>query len=970
MQNRTIFFRYLTPLQILFGSAILAAFVVVAGLMTLTHQPWLGLQFEQHPQQGLLVVEVDEQSPAHGRIYPGTALSHIRLGKDKLALGSDTLQAVPHFTHADYASFNRYLQHQVQLQQAVSAKRVGLIDHQGKLFWLQAEMQRPLNSLPLRFWLYNGFGALAFLMGVGIWSRQRGRLQARITAVTGLVTLLFFASSAVMAGRELYLPMVTLELVLQIQRGSLYLFLFLLTAALALGTRGAQSGRLLALSLLLVVGLWLNESYQLIQWMGHAFLAPLLAIALIATLVARRQWRLSRDWPEQHANYKWLLLCLMMSIGIGVIVHLLPAIYLQQPAMGLWVWSGTLFFIYTGLLMGMYGERRFNIEKWWLETLAWFTGGVFVIGLDAALVFLLQLSPDKALGVAVLAIGWAYLPARHWLWKRIVRGEKEELEEYLPVVLETLLGEGKRVDLSAQWRELLQKVFEPMQVTLLDRSMHRVSIQQSGLAMHVPSIHGDRTIELSWRKRGARLFTLADARLAESLLRLFRNRDSVTGLPNRNVLLDRMRDYQERAQFRTWSIIFLRLKRFKAIMNLLGSEASEEVMRQIPKRLLRGVKRTDVYVDNVIAYLGNGEFAVLLPGFEKGQVLPVIQNISDELRTVMHTAEQSVDLSVNMGVASYPEHGGQPETLLQNAETAMHVAKEGGEEFAVYSSEYEEKSMRKMGLTNSLRRAIGKDLLLHYQPKLDLRTNNIVSVEALMRWKHSRYGVVSPEEFIPLAEQNNLIRPITYWALDYAMEQCADWQQRGRNMGVAVNISVQCLQDDSFLERVLSSVRQFDLSPSALTLEITESEFMAETSLAMNTLAELNKEGVRLSIDDFGTGYSSLSYLKRMPVDELKIDRSFISNMVNDEEDGSIVRAIIELAHILDLKVVAEGVEDAPTLQMLTSLGADQVQGYYVHKAIAANDLNKWLKTWEGVAERHHDPAHVLPLGNKLTPNG
>lgn len=968
MKNQAILFRYLTPLQILFSSALLAAVVVVAGLLILTRQPWLGIEFEQHSQQGLLVVAVDEQSPAHKRITPGAQITHIRLDKNKLALGEDSLQAVPHFRHSDYSGFNQYLLHQTQLQQAVSVVRVGLIDKSGKLFWLQSGMARPLHSLPLRFWLYNGLGVLAFLMGVGIWSRQRGRFQARITAVTGLFTLLFFASSAVMAGRELHLPTATLELILQIQRGSLYLFLFLLTSALALGTKGAQSGRLLLLSMALVTALWLNESFQVIQWMGHTFVVPLLVIALVAGLIARRQWRLSRDWPEQHANYKWLLLCLMMSIGIGVIVHLLPAIYLQQPAMGLWVWSGTLFFIYVGLLMGMYGERRFNIEKWWLETLAWFTGGVFVIGLDAALVFLLQLSPDKALGVAVLAIGWAYLPARHWFWKRIVRGEKEELEEYLPVVLETLLSEGKRVDLSAQWRELLQRVYEPMQVTLLDKPMHRVNIQQSGLAMHVPTIHGDRTIELSWRKRGARLFTLADARLAESLLRLFRNRDSVTGLPNRNVLLDRIREFQARSQFRTWSIIFLRMKRFKSIMNLLGAEASEEVMRQVPKRLLRGVKRTDVYVDNVIAYMGNGEFAVLLPGFEKGQVLPVIENIADELRTVMYTGEQSVDLSVTMGVASYPEHGGEAETIIQNAETAMLVAKEAGEECALYSPEYEEKSMRKMGLTNSLRRAIGKELLLHYQPKLDLRTNRIVSVEALMRWKHTRYGVVSPEEFIPLAEQNNLIRPITYWALDYALEHCADWHQKGRNMGVAVNISVQCLQDDSFLERVLASVRQYDLPPSALTLEITESEFMTETSLAMNTLAALNKEGVRLSIDDFGTGYSSLSYLKRMPVDELKIDRSFISNMVNDEDDASIVKAIIELAHIMDLTVVAEGVENAQTLQMLTSLGADQIQGYYVHKAIAANDLNKWLTTWEGVAERHHDSAHILPLNGRANP--
>jgi diguanylate cyclase (GGDEF)-like protein len=696
--------------------------------------------------------------------------------------------------------------------------------------------------------------------------------------------------------------------------------------------------------------LWANEHWQWLQWPGHTHLFPLLATLGGGLWIARRQWRITSDWPEQHAAYKWLLLSLMIAIGLGAVVQLLPTIYFHMPANGLGIWSGVLFFVYLGLLMGMYGERRFNIERWWLEALAWFTGGAFVIGLDAALVFLLQLSPDKALGVAVLAIGWAYLPARHWFWKRIVRGEKQELEESLPLVLETLLAEDKRADLSAQWRELLQRLFEPMQLTIIERPLHRVTLQQSGLAMHVPSVHGDRTLELSWRKRGARLFSLADARLAESILQLFRNRDAVTGLPNRNVLLDRIRQYQGDARSRQWSLIFIRLKRFKGIMNLLGGEAGEEVLRQVPRRLRRSVKRTNVHVANAIAYLGNGEFAVFLPGYESEGVMPVLHAISDELRTPLQTGEHSLDLSAHMGVASYPAHGGEAQTLMNNAETAMHVAKEGNVEYAIYSHEFEQKSLRKMALTNGLRRAIGKELLLHYQPKLDLRNNTIVSVEALMRWRHTHYGVVSPTEFIPLAEQNNLIRPITYWALDYALEQVAEWHYRGRELGMAVNISVQCLQDAGFVDRVLSSIHQYGVRPGALTLEITESEFMTDTGNAIDTLEKLSAEGVRLSIDDFGTGYSSLSYLKRMPVDELKIDQSFIKNMAEDEENASIVKAIIELAHTLELMVVSEGVEDQLTLQMLTSLGTDQVQGFFVHRPIPASDLNKWLNTWDGVA--------------------
>ncbi|MBD3669659.1 MAG: EAL domain-containing protein [Gammaproteobacteria bacterium] len=953
MRDRPILFHSLTPLQILLGSTLLAASLVTAGVLILTNQPWLGMQLHNKMgEPGLVVAAVHPDSPSHGRLYPSYELSHIRVGDVAVPLDEESLHSAPHFVSPDYSSLQHYFEHQQLLEMAFSAERVGVLDQEQRLYWMAPMETRPAQSLPTAFWLYNAFGVIAFMLGVGIWSHSRGRLPARLTAVTGLVFLIFATSSAVLEGRGLLLPVETLKDLLSVQRGSMYLFLSLLMTAILVTPRGLHY-RGLAVAVFAGMGLlWANEQWQLIQWPWHTHLFPLMLVVPMTLFLARRQWCFSRDWPEQHAAFKWLLLSLMIAAGLGMAIQLLPTIYYQTPANGLGVWTGIFFFIYLGLLMGHYGERRFNIERWWLETLAWFTGGLFVIGLDAALVFLMQLSPDKALGVAVLAIGWAYLPARHWFWKRVVRGEKQELEESLPLVLETLLAEDKRADLSVQWRELLQRLFEPMQLTIIEKPLHHVSLKQSGLAMHVPSVHGDRTLELSWRKRGARLFSLADARLAESILQLFRNRDVVTGLPNRNVLLDRVRQYQVDSRMRSWSLIFVRLKRFKAIMNLLGSEAGEDVLRQVPKRLRRAVKRTNVHVANAIAYLGNGEFVVFLPGYSSDQLLPVIQALSDELRTPMQTGEHSVDLSTHMGIASYPEHGGEAETLLQNAETAMHVAKEGKSEYAIYSAEFEEKSMRKMALTNSLRRAIGKELLLHYQPKLDLRSNTIVSVEALMRWRHTHYGVVSPTEFIPLAEQNNLIRPITYWALDYALEQVADWHYRGQNLGMAVNISVQCLQDSSFVDRVLSSIHQYGVRPGALTLEITESEFMTDTSNAMETLTLLSDEGVRLSIDDFGTGYSSLAYLKSMPVDELKIDQSFIKNMTEDADNASIVKAIIELAHTLDLLVVSEGVEDQQTLQMLTSLGTDQVQGFYVHRPIAVTELNRWLKEWEQQARQ------------------
>jgi len=653
MRDRPIFLHHLTPLQILLGSTVIAAAVVIASLIELTHQPWLGLQLKaQAGSQGLAITTVHPDSPAYGRLYPGYSLQGLRIGKQELPLGEQSLQDAPHFVYGSFAELDRYLQHQAQLARAFDQRKLGLLDQKGRLYWLETRNSRPVLSLPAAFWLYSAFGVIAFLLGVAIWAHKRGRMPARLTAVAGLVFLGFATSSAVLAGRELYLPVATLHTLLDIQRGSMYLFLALVMTALAVTPRGVEErGPVLGIFATLSL-LWANEHWQVVQWPGHTYLFPLLSVLIGSLWIARRQWRFTSDWPEQHAAYKWLLLSLMIAIGLGAVVQLLPTIYYRMPANGLGVWTGVLFFLYLGLLMGMYGERRFNIERWWLEALAWFTGGAFVIGLDAALVFLLQLSPDKALGVAVLAIGWAYLPARHWFWKRIVRGEKQELEESLPLVLETLLAEDKRADLSAQWRELLQRLFEPMQLTIIERPLHRVTLQQSGLAMHVPSVHGDRTLELSWRKRGARLFSLADARLAESVLQLFRNRDAVTGLPNRNVLLDRIRQYQADTRSRQWALIFIRLKRFKGIMNLLGSEAGEEVLRQVPRRLRRAVKRTNVHMANAIAYMGNGEFAVFLPGYESEGVMPVLHAISDELRTPMQTGEHSVDLSAHMGVAS------------------------------------------------------------------------------------------------------------------------------------------------------------------------------------------------------------------------------------------------------------------------------------------------------------------------------
>jgi EAL domain-containing protein (putative c-di-GMP-specific phosphodiesterase class I) len=310
-----------------------------------------------------------------------------------------------------------------------------------------------------------------------------------------------------------------------------------------------------------------------------------------------------------------------------------------------------------------------------------------------------------------------------------------------------------------------------------------------------------------------------------------------------------------------------------------------------------------------------------------------------------------LETGASVGLALAPEHGQDAATLLRRADLAMYAAKRSGQGVAAYSPELDRDTTDRLALTAELRQAIEQDqLVLHYQPKIALGGGTIVGVEALVRWQHPQRGLLAPDQFIPLAEQGGLIEPLTRWVLATARRQQAAWHAHGLELSVAVNLSMRSLHDPHLLETVREVLAAYPVPAGGLAgtleLELTESTLMADPERARMLLGGLRALGVRIAVDDFGTGYSSLAYLKRLPLDELKVDRCFVRDMATDDRDRALVQATVDLAHTLDLRVVAEGVEDAASLDLLGKLGCDLVQGYYISRPLPAEELSRWAVAW------------------------
>jgi diguanylate cyclase len=418
--------------------------------------------------------------------------------------------------------------------------------------------------------------------------------------------------------------------------------------------------------------------------------------------------------------------------------------------------------------------------------------------------------------------------------------------------------------------------------------------------------------------------------------------DGLTGLPNRTLFRDRIEQAITIAEREGGQVgvAMMDLDRFKDVNDSLGHHAGDALLIEIGKRL-RGVLRSS----DTVARLGGDEFGVLIskPRTDR-DVIVVIEKIRAALELPVTIDGLALPAEASIGIAMYPHHGGDVDTLLRHADVAMYSAKEETGGFAFYEQSRNESDPARLTLVSELRRAIEeRELELYYQPKADLANGAVRSVEALLRWNHPTRGLVGPDEFIPLAQQTGLIKPLTLYVLEEALSQCRAWQRAGMTLGVAVNLSVRNLLDADFPDQVKHLLGKQRVDPSLLELEITESTMLSDPVRTKRVLDKLSAMGVSLSIDDFGTGYSSLAYLSQLPVNEIKIDRSFVMNMSESDNDAVIVRSTIDLARNLGLHVVAEGVETEQAWDHLSELGCTLAQGYYLSRPVPAAELTEWL---------------------------
>jgi diguanylate cyclase (GGDEF)-like protein len=427
-----------------------------------------------------------------------------------------------------------------------------------------------------------------------------------------------------------------------------------------------------------------------------------------------------------------------------------------------------------------------------------------------------------------------------------------------------------------------------------------------------------------------RIVAGASRRLREQALH-----DALTGLPNRTLLHARA----ERALRgdEPAAMLLIDLDRFKEVNDTLGHDYGDALLIEVAERLGAALRRGDT-----LARLGGDEFAVLVAGApDRAAVVELAGRLQDALRRPFALRGVAVELEASIGVALYPEHGNTAGALLQRADVAMYDAKRGRRGVATYAPERDPYSADRLGLLAELRRAIVRDeLVLHYQPKVSLDTGELTGVEALVRWQHPSRGLLGPDEFVPLAERTGAVADLTRWVVDRALAQQRAWRDEGVDLPVAVNLAAANIVDVTLPAAVAELLKRHGVAGERLECEISEHTVMADPVRATDVLGGLRALGVRLSLDDFGTGHSSLAYLKRLPLDEVKIDRSFVAGMAEDENDAVIVRSTIDLARNLGLQVVAEGVETAEIMRELAELRCDVAQGYYISRPLPAGELD------------------------------
>jgi len=448
---------------------------------------------------------------------------------------------------------------------------------------------------------------------------------------------------------------------------------------------------------------------------------------------------------------------------------------------------------------------------------------------------------------------------------------------------------------------------------------------------------------------GAARIAQAERHSADSTAKLTRKTlyDNLSELPNRELFFDRLDQMIALAkrEQRQIAVLTMDLNGFKQVNATLGHYVGDKLLQEVASRIREVARDSDT-----VARLGGDEFAQVMPtGATVAGAIRAAEKAIDALRAPIDVDGHHLATGISIGIAVFPLHGEDSATLMRHADSAMYSAKRNATGYAVHSGDSDEaeegQHVQKLSLSGDLRHAIEQQQLsLNYQPKIAFESSTISGAEALLRWNHPVHGFVSPEIFIPLAEQTGIIEQLTNWVLDAALKQHAEWSKKGMFVPIAVNLSPVTLHEQDFANQVQRLLQKWNVPSEGLTLEITESAIMSDVARATDTVNQLHEMGLKISIDDFGTGYTSLSYIRRLPVSEIKVDKSFVLNMREVNDDAVIVRSIVELGHNLGLAVVAEGIEDQETWDLLSDLRCNQAQGYFISKPVLADEFFGWVK--------------------------
>ncbi len=420
--------------------------------------------------------------------------------------------------------------------------------------------------------------------------------------------------------------------------------------------------------------------------------------------------------------------------------------------------------------------------------------------------------------------------------------------------------------------------------------------------------------------------------------------DGLTDLPNRMMLFDRLAASLEtaRSEEKIVALLIMDLDHFKEVNDTFGHHFGDVLLKQVAFRL-----RNQLHTDDTVARLGGDEFAVVLTSSrDVNAVAMTARRILNSLEQPFVVEGQVLEVGASIGIALFPQHGQDTRTLMRRADVAMYATKRANSGFTIHERDERQTSRvpDQLALVVEMRGGIERnEFELYFQPKRHLRSGLMTRAEVLVRWNHPTRGLLEPGGFIPIAERTGLIKLMTDWILDHALQQCREWQDAGAPVHLAVNVSAKSLLEETLPSKVQAALDKWSVDPRFLKIEITESSIMADPAHALAIMSMLQSMGVRLSIDDFGTGYSSLTHLRELPVDEIKIDKSFVMGMMGSDADAAIVRTVIDLAHNLGKQVCAEGVEDLVTLKRLETMGCDLAQGYFISRPVPAAVLMKWL---------------------------